>query len=188
MAIDQARHMQTAQYCIDTRQGNPGLAGHVFHDHRPLGGAQGLPNGRSSVTRYLNIHGKKAPGASGPTWRQVPSLARVQAGKCIASFTRSPNLLISGILPACWDYRPASGSPLTRTPYWGYSWELTAAVPAPIQEASATRLGGGDTPGVCDRTVRPLATLRRIRKTGDAESPTFISERLVARPINPAGK
>ena len=53
------------------------------------------------------------------------------------------------VWPAVWARRPA------------------AAVPVSIQEVKTSRPRGGSTPGVSGRTVRPLATLRRHRDTGD---------------------
>ena len=64
---------------------------------------------------------------------------------------------------------------LGRREGWPDIWarQPTSVTPVPIQEASASRLGGGDTSGVCGRTVRPLATLRQHRETGAVETPTF---------------
>ena len=64
---------------------------------------------------------------------------------------------------------------LGRREVWPQIWarRLTAAVPVSIQEVKTSRLGGDNTSGVCGRTVRPLATLRRHRETGDVEKPTF---------------
>ena len=59
---------------------------------------------------------------------------------------------------------------LGRREVWPHVWARrpASAVPVSIQEAHASRLGGGDAPGVCGRTVRPLATLRQRRETGKA--------------------
>ena len=69
---------------------------------------------------------------------------------------------------------------LGRREVWPQVWagRSAAAVPVPIQEASASRLDGGDAPGVCGRTVRPLATLRRSRNTGPVETSTFTHQQI----------
>ena len=61
---------------------------------------------------------------------------------------------------------------LGRRKGWPDIWarQPTSVTPVPIQEASASRPGGGDTPVVCGRTVRPLATLRRNREAGEAHA------------------
>ena len=58
---------------------------------------------------------------------------------------------------------------LGRRDVWPQVWPRrpAAAVPVSIQEVKTSRPRGGSTPGVCGRTVRPLATLRRSRETGD---------------------
>ena len=58
---------------------------------------------------------------------------------------------------------------LGRRDVWPQIWarQPAAAVPASIQDVKASRLGGGNTPGVSGRPVRPLATLRQSRDTGD---------------------
>ena len=58
---------------------------------------------------------------------------------------------------------------LGRRDVWPEVWTKrpTMAVPVPIQEAHASRPRGVVTPGVCGRTVRSLATLRRNRETGE---------------------
>ena len=69
---------------------------------------------------------------------------------------------------------------LGRREVWPHVWARrpASAVPVPIQEASASRLEGGDAPGVCGRTVRPLATLRRSRNTGSVETSTFTHQQI----------
>ena len=69
---------------------------------------------------------------------------------------------------------------LGRREVWPQVWARrpAAAVPAPIQEASAPRLEGGYTPGVCGRTVRPLATLRQHRETGAVETPSLTHQQM----------
>ena len=64
---------------------------------------------------------------------------------------------------------------LGRREAWPEFWarRLAAAVPVSIQDVKTSRPGGGSTPGVCGRTVRPLATLRRNWETGDVETSTF---------------
>ena len=58
---------------------------------------------------------------------------------------------------------------LGRRDVWPEVWARrpAAAVPASIQDVKTSRPGGIATPEVCDRTVRPLATLRQSRDTGD---------------------
>ena len=58
---------------------------------------------------------------------------------------------------------------LGRRDVWPQIWarQPAAAVPASIQDVKASRLGGDNTPGVSGRPVRPLATLRQSRDTGD---------------------
>ena len=58
---------------------------------------------------------------------------------------------------------------LGRREVWPAVWARrpSAAVPASIQDVKTSRPRGGSAPGVCGRTVRPLATLRRNREAGD---------------------
>ena len=58
---------------------------------------------------------------------------------------------------------------LGRREGWPEVWARrpATAVPVSIQEVKTSRPEGGSTPGVCGRPVRPLATLRRNRETGD---------------------